>query len=580
MQNFGIRDIPVESIEQESLGLGRYVDSLSEFITACETPMTISIQGDWGCGKTSAMNMIKEKISDRVVPIWFNTWQFSQFDMQRELSISLLSYFVSELDDKEATFKKKIGGVLKGLGKMTAAVIAEQTLGETMAGKIADAEGEAIDSAKALKNLKIELQKAVEQKLKAANRERVVVFIDDLDRLQPEKAVETLEVMKLFLDVPYCVFVLAVDYGVVVRGVRKKYGEDIGDEKGRSFFDKIIQLPFNLPVSQYNLDTYFRGLLEKTGIDFGDLDIRIYESLASSSIGINPRGLKRIFNLMLLLNITAKNQNLLENADDVKKSERQRVMFAALCLQSGFEEAYQFLAKSKITEDFLRKMSDANQLKNSELFEGLRKVMLNDEKLEKLAEFMEIFIDSLQTDFDGNDGLSALEIKNLSEILKFSSITAVDDGKNVSEVSYEERKQNRDAIKAFVEELNGLHKLKFKSLKAKFIEPKFLIYQPRDENYAVVYIQIDNGGAFEICFLFDNSYMEIYEANSSKNGSKAAISFINQNFKDFGFSEINTEAESMYSEDFKPSMTFEQKMEKFKAKTKGVTERIFEALER
>jgi uridine kinase len=43
--------------------------------------MTIAIQGDWGSGKTSMMNMIQEQLDDRVVSTWFNTWQYSQFNM-------------------------------------------------------------------------------------------------------------------------------------------------------------------------------------------------------------------------------------------------------------------------------------------------------------------------------------------------------------------------------------------------------------------------------------------------------------------------------------------------------------------
>ena len=93
MPNFGLRDIPVENIEDEALGLRAYVDSLTEFIQQCETPMTIALQGDWGSGKTSLMNLIKTKTvnsNNKIHTVWFNTWQFSQFEMQGELSISLL----------------------------------------------------------------------------------------------------------------------------------------------------------------------------------------------------------------------------------------------------------------------------------------------------------------------------------------------------------------------------------------------------------------------------------------------------------------------------------------------------------
>lgn len=581
MGSYGIQDVPVESIEQESLGLGQYIDSLSEFVLKCETPMTISIQGDWGCGKTSSMNMIKEKISESVVPVWFNTWQFSQFDMQRELSISLLSYFVDELDDEKGTFKKKVGAFLKGIGKMALAVAADQAIAGVVADKIDRMNGAEIDASKALKNLKEELCKAVDQKLALSGKNRVVVFIDDLDRLQPEKAVEMLEVMKLFLDVPKCVFVLAVDYGVVIRGVRKKYGDDIGDEKGKSFFDKIIQLPFNMPIGQYDLEKYFTGLLDKANVAYAESDLRIYKNLAEYSVGINPRGLKRIFNLMLLLNITAKNQNLLESVEKVEKSERQKVIFAVLCMQSAHEEAYKFLVKQKISETLLRNMADSGKLKSDASFENLRNAITDEKKLENLAEFMERFIDSLQTNDDDSDKLSDTELRNLEGILKFSSITSVNENRGSATGSSDERKQNRDAMKAFANELNGAYKDKFKTLKNSFVEPKFLTYQGRSDDSAAIYLRLSTSGKFSIYFTFDKNFLLISEwDNASKSNSKAGIEFVNSNFKDFEFNEIDEEDGEMYLEDFDPSMSFEQKLEKFKTKTKSVVARIFEVLER
>ena len=57
-----------------------------------------------------------------------------------------------------------------------------------------------------------------------------------------------MEIVKLFLDVPKCVFILAIDYDVVIEGVRRKYGNDFSKEKGKDFFDKIIQVPFIIAV--------------------------------------------------------------------------------------------------------------------------------------------------------------------------------------------------------------------------------------------------------------------------------------------------------------------------------------------
>ena len=56
----GCTDKPVENVTEDCFNVSTYVDGLCTFIKTCETPMTISIQGDWGSGKTSMMNMIKK----------------------------------------------------------------------------------------------------------------------------------------------------------------------------------------------------------------------------------------------------------------------------------------------------------------------------------------------------------------------------------------------------------------------------------------------------------------------------------------------------------------------------------------
>lgn len=109
------------------------------------------------------------------------------------------------------------------------------------------------------------------------------------DRLQPGKAVELLEVLKLFLECRNCVFVIAVDYDVVARGIRQKYGEDVSDEKGKSFFDKIIQLPFKVPVAQYDIKNYVRKMLSDMNISVTDEEIELFKNLIQTSIGLNPR---------------------------------------------------------------------------------------------------------------------------------------------------------------------------------------------------------------------------------------------------------------------------------------------------
>ena len=99
--------------------------------------------------------------------------------------------------------------------------------------------------------------------------DRIVFFIDDLDRIAPYRAVELMEIMKNFLDCKKCIFVLAIDYDVVVRGVNDKFGET-QESKARSFFEKIIQLPFMVPVNYYNVEHYVKNLLNGLGLSIQD----------------------------------------------------------------------------------------------------------------------------------------------------------------------------------------------------------------------------------------------------------------------------------------------------------------------
>ena len=99
-KNKGFSDGPIEDFANDLFDVKKYVNALSDFIRECNTPMTIAIQGDWGRRKTSFMNMIQSDIKKDVIPIWFNTWQFSQFNMERDIAVTFLQYLVDEVEDK------------------------------------------------------------------------------------------------------------------------------------------------------------------------------------------------------------------------------------------------------------------------------------------------------------------------------------------------------------------------------------------------------------------------------------------------------------------------------------------------
>ena len=235
-------DIP--TVKDEFM-IDKYILGLSNFITGCETPLTLAIQGDWGTGKTSIMYQVEEKLKEKsssnskrkIKTIFFNTWQYSQFDMDKDLAVTLITDLIDELEvtdvDKRENFKKSLAVITKSMEylKLDFGILNIEKINNQLLKLISNEE-----KANNLKNLKQNLQSIIDDFVKENNYEKIVIFIDDLDRLVPKKAIEFLEILKLFLDCRNCVFVLAIDYNVVLRGTKSKYGDDLDNEKGKAFF--------------------------------------------------------------------------------------------------------------------------------------------------------------------------------------------------------------------------------------------------------------------------------------------------------------------------------------------------------
>ena len=494
---FGNTDKPVEKTENDSFGIGMYVDGLCDFIVNCDSPMTISIQGDWGSGKTSMMNMIKEKISDKVHSIWFNTWQFSQFQMQNELTVSMLCALLSELDYSQEKVKKVVG-FLSGAAKTAAGILTEMVAGGIAADKVTGAfEGGNVDFAEEIKNLKTKFQEAVNDKLKKTQKDRVVIFVDDLDRLQPSKAVELLEVLKVFLDCENCVYVLAVDYEVVTQGIKQKFGDMVGEQKGKSFFDKIIQLPFKMPVAQYDICKYVTDQLSKMNVKADNTDVKDYVDLISLSIGCNPRSMKRLFNTYLLLDIILQSTSSNKNRDIGRK-----LLFATICMQMEFDELYEYIVvnRAALDNDMLVELTKDIST-NDELKENLG--ITDEGELTRISTYMKKFNTVLQLDNDAE--ISEEEIENLKEILSFSTVTSVnatDNSQIVNDLDWEYRYRNKDIVKAVndrIKELTGFD---------------FVVWQPRknksyrkiSDTWGVAKLNNKNGMNFDMDYSIKTDY--------------------------------------------------------------------------
>ena len=429
----GVTDIPAEKDQFE---IKNYIDGLVKFIGNCNTPMTLAIQGDWGTGKTSIMRMVCNQLdSDKVHSIWFNTWQFSQFNMGEQLPLLMMSKLISAVSDKNTEAIATVKKLLFGMAGLTISGITGGGAGSADIKEMVSA-----DFVKEIDSLKESFDKLIEEK--AGDDGRVVVFIDDLDRLQPGKAVELLEVLKVFLDCNKCVFVLAIDYGVVCRGVKEKYGQDFSDEKGKSFFDKIIQVPFKMPVAEYNTINYIKEGFHEIGIEVDPVNLPIFEALIRSSIGNNPRGMKRLFNSFLLLKYVA-DESIFNDA------HKTAILFSLLCMQSRYESVYNYLIahRNQVSADMLHKLLGQDE----KLIEEFN---LSEQDKDDLTVFVVDFASVIDSNQDGN--YNPTEIEEFKMVLMFSAITA-NNAKESSNDFSDYRDPHKDRARRLRDKLNELY---------------------------------------------------------------------------------------------------------------------------
>jgi len=348
-----------EARKADTLNLLPYAEALRDYIHECETPMSIGIQGDWGIGRTSLMNMLRGTEGSRqsglletnlCKTISLDSWPYSQFDQENNMPVACLYALTNELgkvleqdaETDSAELKVRLEAANHKL------VMVMEQLRKLTQNSAEDGQGGSlyIDISGQMLRFKVEFEKLVSLWTRDGDIRRVVVFVDDLDRIRPVLALELLEAIKNFIDVPGCVFVIALDYEVVQRGMAEKLGHDLQKTSGKSFFDKMIQLPFVVPTTSYKLDEYIIDLLNRAGlpcVDNNNLDPesrQFFLDITQFTVGRNPRGIKRIVSYTNLLERIHRHNS----GRDTTNGEC-KILFALVSMQIAWPELFQYFIR-------------------------------------------------------------------------------------------------------------------------------------------------------------------------------------------------------------------------------------------
>jgi predicted KAP-like P-loop ATPase len=233
-------DNPVRSPEDDEFNRWPFSKRLADTIAhfdARDGAAVIGIFGRWGYGKSTVLNFIHAALtqehSDKVDIFEFNPWMFKDQD-------ALVQAFFSGLAD---TLDRSLVGTGHKVGEMLefgSALLGLVPFAGTAAGKFAEKVGARL----AHQSLDEQRQKIFS--IMRDSSRKVVVFIDDLDRLEKDEIFLILKLVRLAANFPRIVYLLAFDDEMVARAAGDRYGG--GNEAGRQFLEKVVQYPFSLPA--------------------------------------------------------------------------------------------------------------------------------------------------------------------------------------------------------------------------------------------------------------------------------------------------------------------------------------------
>lgn len=318
-----------------SLGFEATATALAQIIRDSPPRFAVGIFGNWGSGKTTLMHEIDRKLGSTVVSVQFNAWRYER---EPQLLIPLLDTvrgaLVEWAAEKDADTRERVRSAARKVGRIIRGLAAGLSgeVGLPGAVKVTYDVGKSIDALtmsgepEQPQSLYVAAFRELSQTftdLGAHGVAKIVVFVDDLDRCLPDNALDVIESMKLFFDLPGFVFVVGLDEEVVQRAVRTRFPEMSAPAAGtaaasagvavtpdtqlaRDYVEKIFQVPYRLPpMVAEQLNDLLEAMYNEaklSQVQLSDFRQRVAAHLQYVAVRgqINPREVKRFLNTYTL----------------------------------------------------------------------------------------------------------------------------------------------------------------------------------------------------------------------------------------------------------------------------------------
>lgn len=282
-------DIPIEAISQDLLSRKRFVEDLCQQIEKYKGGASIvyGLLGEWGEGKTSVLNLVKEKLKQNkeIIIIQFDPWYFNSEEILLKKFFETIyrtineKYFLPALTRYLKRYRRLLTPIIKKYEIQFEILTTDESIEVT--------------------------RKKLDEILRKLNK-KIVIFVDDLDRLEKDEIKLMLKLVKLCTNFHKFCYLIPFDKQVISDVLQEEY------QKGKDYLEKIVQQEIKLPkVEQILLDSYFDVRFDRL---FKNLDIlqneqdyteflqqfsQIYQSDIKKLLN-NIRKIKRLANDLVL----------------------------------------------------------------------------------------------------------------------------------------------------------------------------------------------------------------------------------------------------------------------------------------
>jgi predicted KAP-like P-loop ATPase len=299
-------DKPLVSESDDQLNRAPFAERIAKILFDLPngTGLSIGIHGPWGDGKTTVLNLLRSHLEKRkdLVVCEFNPWRLTGDEAMFRGFFSMLLKAIGETPEtKSARVKSTIVGWIKKLRWFTKPASEFEPYSKMVDALLANLSDVIADGS--FVGLE-ELRPRIIQQLQKSPK-RIIVLIDDIDRLDKHEIHILFRLVKACADFPNVCFVMAFDDAVVAKSLNEHYGNE--GNSGRAFLEKIIQVPLKLPVAS-KVD--LRGLcfrqvdwtLAEAGIELTTKEIDEFVTGFDQVISLRlttPRAAKRYANNLL-----------------------------------------------------------------------------------------------------------------------------------------------------------------------------------------------------------------------------------------------------------------------------------------